>query len=75
MKKRKKRYLRCDFEELIGKTLYETINELNKEKNLIFVVKKTKGTNLKFNQNKSKPIVVRLKRIDKLTTEIVVTYY
>jgi hypothetical protein len=75
MKRRKKIYLKFNCEELIGEELYDVINKLNIDNNLIFYIKKTKGRNEKFNQNKTVPIVVRVNQTSNKTIEIVVSYY
>ncbi|MFO7887477.1 MAG: hypothetical protein R6U59_04095 [Eubacteriales bacterium] len=74
-KKRKKKYLKYNENNLIGKDLYSVINTLNINNNIIFFIKKTKGSNEKFNQNKTMPIVVRVKKISNKSIEIVVAYY
>jgi type II secretory pathway component HofQ len=75
MTRRKKKYLKYKFEDLIGSTLNHTINSLNNENNKIFIIKKTKGSNEKFNQNKLTPIVVRIRDMKDNKVEIVVTYF
>lgn len=67
--------MKFNSEELIGEELYNVINKLNTDDNLIFYVKKTKGRNEKFNQNKTVPIVVRVNQISSKSIEIVVAYY
>ncbi len=61
--------------ELIGENLYNVINKLNIDDNFIFFIKKTKGSNEKFNQDKNIPIVVRVNKISEKSIEIVVAYY
>jgi|GEM_PF-6272664 len=73
--KRKKKYLKYNNKKLIGEDLYEVINKLNIDNNIIFFIKRTKGSNEKFNQNKTIPIVVRVKKISEKSIEIVVSYY
>jgi len=75
MKRRKKIYLKYNITHLIGCNLHDVINKLNKEENLIFIIRKTKGSNEKFNQNKSTPIVVRVKELKDKKIELVVTYF
>lgn len=67
--------MKFNSEELIGEELYNVINKLNIDNNLIFYVKKTKGRNEKFNQNKTVPIVVRVNQISNKSIEFVVAYY
>jgi len=67
--------LKYNENNLIGKELYSVINTLNNKKNIIFFIKRTKGSNKKFNQNKTIPIVVRVKKISNKSIEIVVAYY
>ena len=61
--------------DLIGENLYTVINKLNIDDNFIFFIKKTKGSNEKFNQDKNIPIVVRVSKISEKSIEIVVAYY
>ena len=67
--------MKYKFEDLIGSSLYDVVNSLNNEENKIFIIKKTKGINEKFNQNKLTPIVVRIKDLQDNKIEIVVTYF
>jgi len=75
MKRRKKKYLKYKPEDLVGSRLYDVLSSLNSEENKIFIIKKTKGSNEKFNQNKLTPIVVRIKDLKDNKIEIVVTYF
>jgi len=67
--------LKFNYRELIGENLYNVINKLNTDDNFIFFIKKTKGSNEKFNQDKVMPIVVRVNKISEKSIEIVVAYY
>ncbi|MDW7668255.1 MAG: hypothetical protein SCJ93_05475 [Bacillota bacterium] len=67
--------MKFNSKELIGENLYNVINKLNIDGNFIFFIKKTKGSNEKFNQDKNTPIVVRVNKISKKSIEIVVAYY